>query len=137
MPTARRRALHVGVNPGRRADDAFRLGEFVAQGCRTATTHRWRLALDVRWARRPLLRRRVLSWLRRRHTCRCDGNERGGDQNDRTQKAIPRAVAERRCQRLEAQRVPEALQRSAREWALTLWAQKAVAVPWSVATDRQ
>src|SRR5262249_498299 len=49
-------------------------------------------------------------------------------------KAIPRGVAERRCQRPEAQRVPEALQRRAREWALTLWAQKAVAVPWSVAT---
>ena len=31
-------------------------------------------------------------------------------------------------------KVPEALQRRAREWALTLWAQKAVAVPWSVAT---
>src|SRR5262245_5134985 len=86
MPTARRRDLHVAVNPGRRADDAFRLGEFVAQGCRTATAHRWRLALDVRRARRPLLRRRVLSWLRRRHTCRCDGNERGDDQNDWTQR---------------------------------------------------
>src|SRR5262249_31582879 len=49
-------------------------------------------------------------------------------------KGSPRAVAERRCQRFEAQRVPEALQGRAREWALTLWAQKAVAVFWSVAT---
>src|SRR5947209_4418701 len=30
MTAARRRDLHVPVNPGRRADDALRLGEFVA-----------------------------------------------------------------------------------------------------------
>src|SRR5262249_61197967 len=95
MPTARRRDLHVAVNPGRRADDAFRLGEFVAQWCRTATARRWWLALDVRRTRRPLLRSRVLSWLRRRHTCRCDPNDRADDLNDRTQPATPRAVPER------------------------------------------
>src|SRR5262249_25061607 len=54
--------------------------------------------------------------------------------NDRTQKAIPRAVAELVCQRLKAQRVPEALRGRAGGWALPLWAQKAVAVLWSVAT---
>src|SRR5262245_3462304 len=86
MTTARRRDLHVAVNPGRRADDAFRSGEFVAQGLGTATAHRWRLALDVRRARRPLLGRRVLGWLRQPRTHRGDADERGNDQNGRTQR---------------------------------------------------
>src|SRR5216684_7382067 len=53
MTAARRRDLHVPVNPGRRANDALRLGEFVAEWCRTATAHRWRLALDIRRAGSP------------------------------------------------------------------------------------
>ena len=54
MTAARRRDLHVAGNPGRWADHALRLGEFVAQWSRTAAAHGRRLALDVRRACHPL-----------------------------------------------------------------------------------
>ena len=56
----------------------------------------------------------------------CKANERCNDQNGQAQKAIPHTLAERVRQRLQARRVPEGRQRRAREWALTLWSQKAV-----------
>src|ERR1700745_4283111 len=102
MTAARRRALRVAVNPCRGADHALRLGEFVAQCSRTATAHGWRLALDVRRARYPLLGRRVLGLLRHHYPCRCEANERCNDQNDRAQKAIPSTLTERVRQRPEA-----------------------------------
>jgi len=85
MTPARRRDLHVAVNPGRWADHALRLGQFVAQWSRTATAHGWRLAVEVGRACCPLLGRRVLGRLRQHHTCRCEANERCNDQNGQAQ----------------------------------------------------
>jgi hypothetical protein len=79
MTAARRRDLHVSVNPGRRADNSLRSGEFVAKWCRTATAHRWRLALDIGRACSPFLGRRISGRLRQRHICRCDTDERCKD----------------------------------------------------------
>src|SRR5262249_15337149 len=128
MTTARRCDLHVAVNPGRRADDAFRLGGFFAQGVGTGTAPRWRLALDVRRARRPLLRRRVLSWLRQPRTHRRDADERGNDQNGRTQRQF---LADLQSVGVNVSRrngFPRAGKRRAHEGALTLWSHKAAAV---------
>ena len=108
MTAARRRDLHVAVNPRRWADHALRLGELVAQWSRTATAHGRRLALDVRRARYPLLGGRVLGRLRPHHTCLCEANERCNDQNGQPQKAIPHTFTERVRQPPEAQYVPAA-----------------------------
>ena len=89
MTAARRRDLHVAVNPGRWADHALRLGEFVAQWCRTATAHGWRIALDVRRACCPLLGRCVLGWLRKHPTGLCEANEHCNDQNGQGQRQFP------------------------------------------------
>ena len=99
MTAARRRDLHIPVNPGRWADHALRLGEFVAQCPRTATAHGRRLALDVRRACYPLLGGRVLGRLRQHHTCLCEANERCNDHNGQAQKAIPHTLTERVRQR--------------------------------------
>ena len=114
MTAARRRDLHVAVNPGRWADHALRLGEFVAQWSRTATAHGRRLALDVRRARYALLGGRVLGRLRQHHTCLCEANERCNDHNGQAQKATPHTVTERVGQRPEAQYVPPAYRRRER-----------------------
>lgn len=114
MTAARRRDLHVAVNPGRWADHALRLGEFVAQWSRTATAHGRRLALDVRRACYPFLERRVLGWLRQHHTCLCEANKRCNDHNGRAQRAIPHTLTERVRQRPEAQYVLAAYRRSER-----------------------
>jgi len=100
MTAARRRNLHVAVNPGRWADHALRLGEFVAQWSRTATAHGRRLALDVRRARYPLLGGRVLGRLRQHHICLCEANERCNDQNGQAQKAIVTLVGEAKRNRI-------------------------------------
>jgi hypothetical protein len=89
MTAARRRDLHVPVNPGRRADDSLRLGEFVAEWSRTATAHRWRIALDIGRACRPFLGRRIPSRLWRWRTiCRSDADERCNDQDGGTQRQL-------------------------------------------------
>src|SRR5262249_1146864 len=95
MTTARRRDLHVAVNPGRWADHPLRLGEFVAQWSRAATAHGWRLTLDVRRACRPSLGRRVVGGLRQHHTPLCKADERCNDQNGPTQKVTPPTLTKR------------------------------------------
>src|SRR5262249_55993429 len=99
MTAARRRDLHVAVNPGRWADHPLRVGEFVAQWPRTATTHGWRVALGVRRTCRPLLGRRVVGGLRQHHTALCKANKRCNDHNGQAQKAIPHTLADRVRQR--------------------------------------
>jgi hypothetical protein len=88
MTAARRRDLHVSVNPGRRADDSLRSGEFVAEWSRTATAHRWRLALDIGRACRPFLGRWIPGRLRQRHICHSDADERCNDQDGGTQRQL-------------------------------------------------
>ena len=88
MTAARRRDLHVPVDPGRRADDALRLGEFVTEWCRTATAHRWRLALDIRRTGSPFVGRRIPGRLRQRRICRSDADERCNDQDGGTQRQL-------------------------------------------------
>src|SRR5262252_1668430 len=65
LAAARRSHLHVLVDAGRRADDALRVCEFVAQRFRAAAAHRRRLAFDVRRAGDVALGGRVAVWLRR------------------------------------------------------------------------
>src|SRR5262249_44024901 len=103
MTAARRRDLHVAVNPGRWADHPLRFGEFIAQWSRTATTHGWRLALGVRRACRPLLGRRVVGGLRPHPTALCKANERCNDQNGQAQKVIPHTL-NRACSSTPARR---------------------------------
>ena len=120
MTAARRRDLHVAVNPGRWADHALRLGEFVAEWSRTATAHRWRLALDIGRACRPFLGRRIpgRSW-RWRTICRSDADERCNDQDGGTQRQLLADLRSVLFQRVGALNVPEMWQRRARERAVT------------------